>query len=428
MPQTRLEVQQTQKLSQSMQTALHMLSMDLDDLSAYMQKAVQENPALEFVPPQKSAHDYAMFVKTRYRGGQGEFRSPDVAAPVSTMDELAQQLRLSGLNENVLRTAMRMLHTLSPRGYFTQELDEFAVEAGVTPETARKALEAVQSLEPAGIGARSVEECLALQLREKPDADPLCYDLIRVHLLDIARGALRQIARETGASVARVAACVEIIRRLTPSPCSLSTEAVQYIMPEFSVEADEGGQLTILFHNDYYPTFRQDENFARLSGTLTGEELAFARRVQTSASQLIRAVEMRQSTMDKVARIIVREQRSFFLGEYSLLPLRIEDAADEIGVHETTVYRALQGKYLSCARGTFPLAHFFQKEVSGGISTARVKEIIADICRDNDRLSDRAIAEELERRGVTLSRRTVAKYRAQMNIDSSFRRSAEEKE
>jgi len=320
-----------------------------------------------------------------------------------------------------------MLHTLSPRGYFTQELDAFAVEAGVSPDAAQRALDALQALEPAGIGARSVEECLTLQLREKPDADPLCYDLIRVHLLDIGRGALRQIARETGAPMARVLACVDVIRSLTPSPCSLSTEAVQYIMPEFSVEADADGQLTILFHNDYYPSFRQDETFMRLSGTLEGEELAFARRVQASASQLIRAIEMRQSTMEKVARIITREQRAFFLGQYSLLPLRIEDAAREIGVHETTVYRALQGKYLYCARGTFPLSHFFQKEVSGGISTARVKEMIGDICRAGS-LSDRAIAEALEKRGVNLSRRTVAKYRAQMNIDSSFRRGAEEKE
>ena len=199
-------------------------------------------------------------------------------------------------------------------------------------------------------------------------------------------------------------------------------------MPEFSVEADANGQLTILFHNDYYPSFRPDDTFRRLSETLEGEELAFARRMQASASQLIRAAEMRQSTMEKVARIITREQSAFFLGQYSLLPLRIEDAAREIGVHETTVYRALQGKYLYCARGTFPLAHFFQKEVSGGVSTARVKEIILDICRGSDKLSDRAIAEELEKRGVKLSRRTVAKYRAQMNIDSSFRRSAEEKE
>jgi RNA polymerase sigma-54 factor len=132
--------------------------------------------------------------------------------------------------------------------------------------------------------------------------------------------------------------------------------------------------------------------------------------------------------MEKVARIIVREQRAFFLGEYSLLPLRIEDAALEIGVHETTVYRALQGKYLCCTRGTFPLAHFFQKEVSGGVSTQRVKEMILDICRGDTKLSDRAIADALKARGVSLSRRTVAKYRAQMNIDSSFRRSAEEKE
>jgi len=410
-----------------MQTAIHMLSLDLDELSAYMRKAIQENPALEFVPPQKSAHDYAVFVKTRYSGGRGEYRRPDVAAPVSTVDELAQQLRLAGLDDQTRRLAVRMLHTLSPRGYFTQELDAFAVEAGVSPDAAQRALDALQALEPAGIGARSVEECLTLQLREKPDADPLCYDLIRVHLLDIGRGALRQIARETGAPMARVLACVDVIRSLTPSPCSLSTEAVQYIMPEFSVEADADGQLTILFHNDYYPSFRQDETFMRLSGTLEGEELAFARRVQASASQLIRAIEMRQSTMEKVARIITREQRAFFLGQYSLLPLRIEDAAREIGVHETTVYRALQGKYLYCARGTFPLSHFFQKEVSGGISTARVKEMIGDICRAGS-LSDRAIAEALEKRGVNLSRRTVAKYRAQMNIDSSFRRGAEEKE
>lgn len=428
MPQNRLEVQQTQKLSQSMQTAIHLLSMDLDGLSEYMQKAIQENPALEFVPPQKSAHDYAMLVKARYTGGRGEYRSPDVAAPANTLAELEQQLRLAGLDADTCRAAVHMLRSLSPRGYLTQELDEFALEAGVTLDTAQRALAAVQALEPAGIGARTVEECLSLQLREKQNVDPLCYDLIRMHLLDIGKGSLRQIARETGAPMARVLACVEVIRSLTPSPCSLSTEAVQYIMPEFSVEADANGQLTILFHNDYYPSFRQDETFARLAGTLEGEELAFARRVQASASQLIRAVEMRQTTMEKVARIITREQRAFFLGQYSLLPLRIDEAAREIGVHETTVYRALQGKYLYCARGTFPLSHFFQKEVSGGVSTARVKEMILDICREQGSLSDRAIAEELEKRGVNLSRRTVAKYRAQMNIDSSFRRGAEEKE
>ena len=283
----------------------------------------------------------------------------------------------------------------------------------------------MQALEPAGIGARSVEECLELQLRARTEVDPLCYELIRLYLLDSFKGNLRQIAKETGATLTRVRECVDTIRGLSPAPCSLSEGAVQYIAPEFSVEVGEDGQLTLLFHNDFYPSVRQDENFTRLSATMTGAELAYARRMLSSANQLIRAVELRQSTMEKLAQVIVREQRAFFLGEYSLLPLRVDEAAAEIGVHETTVYRALQDKYLYCSRGVFPLIHFFQKNVSGGTSTVRVKEIIRELCRESDRLSDRAIAEALSERGITLSRRTVAKYRSQMEIDSSFRRQAD---
>ena len=429
MTENRLEVQQSQKLSQSLQTVIRLLSLDLDGLSEYMLRQIQENPALEYVPPVRSAQDYAVQVRTRYRSSRGNYESPDLASPTdTTMEDLEQQLHLSGLDEATERAAEHILHMLTPRGYFTQELDEFALEAGISHDTAQHALDAVQSLEPPGIGARTVEECLELQLHEKPDADPLCYDLIRMHLLDIGRGNLRQIARETGATLAHIRQCVEIIRSLNPAPCDLHADTVQYIMPEFSVETGADGGLTLQFHNDYYPSFRQDQNFLRLSETLQGEEQAYARRMQASAAQLIRAVEMRQTTMEKVAQIILREQRAFFLGQYSLLPLRIDETAREIGVHETTVYRAIQGKYLYCLRGTFPLNYFFQKEVSGGISTARVKEIILELCREHGSMSDRAIAEALEKRGIKLSRRTVAKYRSQLDIDSSFRRSTDKKE
>ena len=183
-----------------------------------------------------------------------------------------------------------------------------------------------------------------------------------------------------------------------------------------------------MFHNDYYPSFRPDPTFQRLAETLAGTEAAYARQMQSDAAQMIRAAEMRQSTMEKIAGIIVREQRAFFLGQYSLMPLRIDDCAWELGVHETTFYRALQNKYLYCARGTFPLSHFFQKSLSEGVSTERVKEIIREICQRDDRLSDRAITEELEKRGISLSRRTVAKYRSQLDISSSFTRSTNRKE
>ena len=431
MTETRLEVQQTQKLSQGLQTIIHLLSLDLNELSEYMFKAVQENPALEYVPPRKSPQDYAMQVRTRYSGGRRSGEETDLelaASPETDIEDLEQQLRLSRLDADTVHLARHILHLLTSRGYFTEDLDAFAVENGVSPEMAQRALEAVQSLEPAGIGARSVEECLELQLRSRQSVDPLCYDLIRLHLLDIGKGDLRRIARETGASMERIRHCVDTIRGLSPSPCSLHSEAVQYIMPEFSVEADSEDKLTILFHNDYYPSLRPDANFQRLSETLTGEEAAYARRMLSSASQMIRAVEMRQSTMEKIAGIIVREQHAYFLGQYSLIPLRIDETAKELGIHEATVYRAIQGKYLYCSRGTFPLSYFFQKNLSGGVSTARVKEIIREICQSDDRLSDRAITEELQKRGITLSRRTVAKYRSQLEISSSFTRSTNRKE
>lgn len=422
MVQNRLELQQTQKLSQSLQTAIHLLSLDLDGLSDYMQKLIQENPALEYLPPQKSAQDYALLVRTRYHSGQSDYRGELPAAAETTLEGLEQQLRLASFPPDVTAAALHLLHLLSPRGYFTQQTEEFARDAGIPLATAQRALEAVQSLEPAGIGARSLEECLSLQLRARADADPLCYDLVRFHLMDIARGNLRRIAKETGATAAHVRQCVETVRGLTPIPCSLSEKTAPYIMPEFSVEADDAGELVIQFHNDYYPTFRQDANFRLLSDTLSGDEQAYARKMLNAAAQLIRAAELRQSTMEKVARFIVSRQRAFFLGQYSLLPLRIDEAAQAIGVHETTVYRAIQNKYLYCSRGTFPLSHFFQRELPGGTSAARAKELIRELCRENPRLSDREIADALEGRGVSLSRRTVNKYRGQMEIDSSFRR------
>lgn len=419
-----LDMQQSQRLSQSLQTTIRLLSLDLDALSEEIQRAASDNPALEYVPPQKSVHDYVVRVKTHYGGGHWDLDGiSDIPAQSDTLrSDLEQQLRLSSQPKEVLRAAKCILNQLTPWGYFTQDLGEFAAESGVPLVTARRALAAVQALEPVGIGARTVEECLRLQLQERCDTDPLCFELIRLYLPEIGKGNIRRIAVRTGVSVDRVRQCVEIVRSLNPIPCSLREETTQYIMPEFSVESDDGKSLSIQFHNDYYPTLRQDETFLQLAKMLPEEERAYARRAVTSASQLIHAIEMRQSTMEKIAQIITREQHDFFLGLHNLVPLRIDEAAREIGVHETTVYRALQNKYLYCSRGTYPLNYFFQREVTGGSSTAAVKDMILALCREKGKMSDRAIAEALDKRGISLSRRTVAKYRAQMDVESSFRR------
>lgn len=163
-----------------MQTVIHLLSLDLDGLSDYLLKAIQENPALEYQPAQKSPQDYAMQVHSRYTGSRGGM-VPETADPSSgtVLEELEMQLRCSGLEDDVCRVAVHMLRLLSSRGYFTQDLDTFAVESGISLSLAQQALEAVQGLDPAGIGARSVGECLELQLRRKTHVDPLCYEMIR---------------------------------------------------------------------------------------------------------------------------------------------------------------------------------------------------------------------------------------------------------
>ena len=165
MAETRLETVQSQKLSQDMQAALHLLSMDLIELSDYMLKAVQENPALEYVPPVKSPMDFAIRVRTRFRGGiidPSEDGPAEPASPVMMLDDLEQQLRLSGYDARTVHLATRMLHQLNNRGYYVKPLEEFSSETGCSMDEAREALRAVQSLEPPGIGARSVEECLKL--------------------------------------------------------------------------------------------------------------------------------------------------------------------------------------------------------------------------------------------------------------------------
>lgn len=423
MSDVRLDLQQAQKLSQGLQTALRLLALDLDELSAEMNRAVMENPALEFVPPKRSPREYAVALRARWGAGRFEGLREEIPSPRSAcLEDLEHQLAVGGLAPDVEKAARQMLHLLSSRGYFLQEPEEFARDAGIPEETACGALAAVQALEPAGVGARDVRECLLLQLKALPEADPLCALLVKEHLPAIGRGAEREIAKALKTPLPRVRACVETIRGLTPVPCSLSEEIPVYILPEFTVEAGAGGALQILFHNDYYPEIRQDPSFIRLSETLSGEEAAFARKMTLSAGTLIHAVELRRSTMEKVARIITREQESFFLGSSQPVPLHIQDAAAEIGVHETTVYRAIQNKYLDCARGTFPLNFFFQREVAAGVSAEKAKERVREICREKAGVSDRVIAELLEAEGMKLSRRTVAKYRAQMEISSSFAR------
>ena len=410
MPQVRQQISQSQKLSQSVCTAIHLLTMGTEELTEEINRAAAENPALEVAPPRLSPS-----------GGKGSPFSQEmpIAAKNSPLEDLKHQLKLAVSDPRLFSCALHLLYSLDSRGYLQQSLSSFAREEGISTLMAQKAMEAIQALEPAGIGARDLTECLLLQLKARPDTDPLCAEIVREYLERAAFGDDRTIARELGVTPERIENCMVVIRGLNPAPVDLDVSDISYVVPEFEVEWQPEGLPRITFFNDYFPTLRTDDDFLHLASSLSGEDKAFARKYILSARQLIRAVDLRQTTMEKLAKCIVKKQSAFFSGQGVLMPLTATEVAETLQVHPTTVYRAIRGKYLRCDQGTFPLSTFLQREISG-YSTYDVQRRVKEMCTENPKLSDRLIGERLKEEGISVARRTIAKYRAQMALCSSY--------
>lgn len=424
MSETTIELRQTPKLSPEVQTAIRLLTLSSAELSDELNTLAQENPALETVMPKKPISEIAVF----YRGSNrsGEASAEDMVTVESPRVKYARELRFMLRDKALYRRAVHLLELLRPNGMLEVPLEDFALEEGISMEQALQSLEAVQSLEPAGIGARSVSECLQLQLKALPEADDLCIRIAGEYLPLLAEGRTALIARRLGVSQSRVLACRDTILKLNPNPVDLDEAAPETIIPEFSVEAADNGETEILFYHDYYPTLRPDEAFRRLAKELEGEEKRFAGKEIRQADAILNAIALRQNTMRRIACFIAERQRPFLLEGGALLPVRVSFAAQKLGLHASTVYRAIQGKYLACGRGVFPLSLMFQREITG-FSVAQVQAGIRRLCAENPTLSDSGIAEKLAETGITVSRRTVAKYRSAMGLPSSFRRGKEKR-
>lgn len=422
MSETKIELRQTPKLSPEVQTAIRLLSLNSMELSGELGKLVQGNPALETVPPKKPIEEIAVFYQGRPRSGEASVQ--DGVTVESPREKYARELRFMIRDKAVYRHAVHLLYSLRANGTLEESLEDFAREEGISHELALRALEAVQALEPAGIGARSAAECLELQLKARPGADEMCYPIVREYLPLLAESRFTLIAGNLGIPRSRVLACRDTILALNPNPVDLDEPAPETIIPEFSVERNSSGETELVFYHDYYPTLRPDEDFRRLTKELTGEEKAFAGKMIRQADAILNAIALRQSTIRKIACLIAEKQRSFLLDGGTLVPVRVSSAAEELGLHPSTVYRAVQGKYFSCSRGVLPLSLMFQREITG-FSVAQVREKIRGLCEEAPSLSDSGIVEKLAEAGISISRRTVAKYRSAMGLKSSFRRRKE---
>ena len=329
----------------------------------------------------------------------------------------------------MLRALDYLIDELDERGYLPQD----ALPEGAPRAACLSALELLQSLEPAGVGARSLGECLALQLRRAGVEDPLPYAICEGYLDRLARGQFNHIMRDLGISRQRLDEARELIASLEPRPSNgFDTDAdIQYVFPDVEISVEDG-RLSVALAERYMPLCGVDSYYASMASRegLDTETRAYFSEKLRQARWVSDCVTRRRDMLLSCAQLIAETQSAFFLGESpSLVPLTMTEAARRLGVHVSTVSRALRGKYLSCRQGLYPMSHFMAREVvsgggTGGDLLAAIRALIASEPPDKP-LSDQRIAEELSRSGCEVSRRTVAKYRERAMIPpASARRRA----
>ncbi len=357
--------------------------------------------------------------------------------PESLNDYLLHQLAEMEIDTHVEEIAERIISTLDARngGYFKTSLRDL-LPAEHTEEDllrAEEALAIVQSLDPPGIAARNLSECLMNQL--SPDVDH--YDdlkvLIESHLDDLAENRLPLIEKKTGISIERIQIAKEEFHHLNPKPGAAFLEThVPIVSPDVILDQDSDGNYVVTLEDDRIPSLRISDYYRqRLSDpNATQEEKDFIRRKIESANWLIEAIQQRRSTVKKVAQAIVEYQRKFLdEGPEHIEPLKMQQIADVVGVHVTTISRAVDDKWIQTPRGIFPLKRFFvhgtRSEDGEDVAWETIRLKLTEIIENEDKqkpLSDDDLVKELAKIGLTVARRTITKYRKKLGIPSSRQR------
>jgi RNA polymerase sigma-54 factor len=433
-------------LTPQMQQAMQVLAMNNLELASYVAELALENPAIDLELPTEApdaADDAALerlawldSVDENNRGDgfaapRDEITRPETPAPWGeTLGEcLRLQLLRHALSPAALRIADYLIESLDENGYLGESVAFIAKALGTGVEEVRGALGVIQRLEPHGVGARDLRECLTIQLRAQGLLGSTAYRVADAHLEDLAQNRIPHIAQCLGVSTQAVAQARALILSLDPKPGkSLSRTSAQYVYADVVI-ARTAGEYVPLINDERLPAIRLNAYYRRLArhSTDSGVKEYLAAKFR-QAGWVIKCIESRNATLLKSAQRIIELQRRFFDGgPGELAPMTLEDVADAVGVHVSTVSRAFKGKYLQCDWGVFPFRFFLSQRLGGkeDASPAAVKALITTLIEREDRRSpesDEQLAAALGREGIDISRRTVAKYRGELGIPASTRR------
>ena len=473
----RVGLQQSVKLGQELRInprlyqAMDLLYMPLLDLQQHLKQELVANPFLELVEPTEDPADESsdnsetkedenevdwedILLDGFETGGrreeyeEREYFEPTAVATRDLYDHLRDQISLLRLEPRQIVIAEEIIGNIDDAGFLTCSVEEvleslnkflasdeamlagFGEEEPFTLEEVEGALCVIQSLDPPGIGARDLRECLLLQLRDREMNNGLVYDIVDKHFDQLVNHRWAEISKELAVSPREVQTAADDIAKLDPKPgLQYSGGEGNYIIADLVVEKVDSDY--IVFHNDTaLPRLRLSRSYrevARDKAKFKGENKEFISNKLNNANWMLQAIEQRRQTMLKVMNFIVNRQRDFFEeGIEHLKPLTLREVAEVINMHESTVSRVTNQKYVQTPRGVFPLKFFFSSGLSTDsgedVSARGIKARIRKLVSDEDEkkpLTDQAIVDILKREGINIARRTVAKYRDQLGVLSA---------
>ena len=394
----------------------------VDDFQAEFEKLTQldqewrDHFAATSLPPRTSAEDEE----------KRQFMFDSLTAGTSLQEHLLEQVRLSELSDEDRPIAEMLVGNIDDYGYLKATVEELSFSTSIPAETIERVLKILQTFHPAGVAARDLRECLMLQFERRNRQDTLEFRIVRDYMDALGKRRIPEIARGTGEDVVDVQEAVARIGLMEPRPGrAFLPDNDVYVVPEIFV-TKAGDDYNVTNNNDQIPHLRISNTYKDLMAQAdsSSEVREYIREKIRAGKFLIKSLHQRQSTILNIAKEIVKRQRDFMeKGVAGLKPLTMVQIAEVVGVHETTVSRAVSGKYMQTPQGLFEMKYFFTSGIQTangeGMSNETVKEIVADLFSKEDSskpLSDQEVVLMLAEKGIVIARRTVAKYRSELNI------------
>lgn len=434
----RAQLRQETKLNPQMLQSMEILQMNSDELLEYLNKVREENPLIEHddSPALQKEYEQLRQKASWIDAGFGQAAVSDVPERGILDQEteslsafLHDQLERRRLPQRLLTLSKYMADLLDDDGWLSQDdLDNFR-SLHVPEDMISQALSQLQSLDPAGVGARSLSECLLLQLHRLKDVPPGAELIAERFLSELGRGHYRSISKKSGLSLDEIRTAEQLISTLDPHPgrAFQMEEMTTYVRPDIFI-AEVDGALQVIMNEYYLPRVSISDYYTRLLKQAEEQETKeYLQQKMQQAKWLLNGLERRGSTLRACAEAILAAQSDFFSEKSAeLAPMSLASVAHTISVHPSTVSRAMRGKYLQCRQGTYPLRYFFNRQLSeDGPSQQAIRHKILLLIRDESPaapLSDQQLCDLLGQQGIKIARRTIAKYREQQGIPSSAKR------